>query len=136
MTLIESIAAANTDETKRLLAQGADPNEQDPDARTALHHAASGGYSELVSLLARAGGDVNATEQSGWTPLMEAALNGQVAVVSSLLALHAKVNIKSRQWRGVTVPTVEWESFPQGTTALMIAALYGNLSAVQSLVNA
>jgi ankyrin repeat protein len=36
---------------------------------TALHHAAAGGFDDVIKLLIGAGAVVDASDQEGWTPL-------------------------------------------------------------------
>ncbi|MDE2794829.1 MAG: ankyrin repeat domain-containing protein [Gemmatimonadota bacterium] len=63
------------------------------DDSTPLHAAAPWSRDPaVISLLARAGADVNARNESGYTPLHGAALSNTAAVVSALLAAGADVN--------------------------------------------
>ncbi|HUQ39136.1 MAG TPA: ankyrin repeat domain-containing protein [Acidimicrobiales bacterium] len=79
------------DATQVLLDHGADPS---PVARNdmkvqALHSATAGRHHEVVELLLAAGADVNARQQGGWTPLMQAAHHGDMELVDMMLAYGA-----------------------------------------------
>lgn len=92
-----------------------------PEARNAsdespLMMAALKGHTELVQALIAKGGDVNKT---GWTPLHYAASGGQVPVIQQLLQAHAYIDAAS----------------PNGSTPLMMAAMYGSEEAVQLLLD-
>jgi uncharacterized protein len=75
------------------------------------------GYLDLAQQLIERGADVNKT---GWTPLHYAASGGQVAVINLLLEHHAYIDASS----------------PNGSTPLMMAALYGSPGAVKTLLEA
>ena len=79
---------------------------------------------EEVKRLIKAGANVNAAKEDGWTPLMEAASldDEKIAdeITKILLAADANPNAKKKY----------------GWTALMEAAYCGNLSAVGSLIDA
>jgi ankyrin repeat protein len=55
-----------------------------------LHVAASWGDCEAIMLLVDAGADINAQGECGFTPLMEAVVQGRVDAVRLLLSLGAK----------------------------------------------
>lgn len=80
-----------------------------------LMMAALKGQQELVSRLIARDADIN---KPGWTPLHYAATNGHVAVMKQLLDQHAFIDAQS----------------PNGTTPLMMAAMYGSTAAVRLLV--
>lgn len=86
--------------------------------------AAAGGPPGEIASLARAGADLNAGNQNGWTPLMVAASRGNLRAVDELLAAGADPNITSR--------TEHYSGF----TALMAAAYYGHPEVVETLVKA
>jgi uncharacterized protein len=59
------------------------------------------------------GADVNATDQTGWTPLMEAAAKGRTEVVKTLLAYGADVNARTKKsWTALQVT-------PKGNTEIV-----------------
>lgn len=61
---------------------------------TALMHASSNGYNELVKLLIEFGVDVNAKNNDGRTALMMAVRSDKIETVKTLINAGAKVNIK------------------------------------------
>lgn len=82
------------EESRRLLAQGADVNLRDLGGRTALHWAVDagiGGSVETVRALLEAGADVNAQDNIGWTPLhhLAARANPERGVEIASLLLQA-----------------------------------------------
>ena len=79
--------------------------------------AALKGYLPLVKKLVEHDADVNKT---GWTPLHYAASGGHVAVTEFLLESSAYIDAES----------------PNGTTPLMMAAMYGSPEAVKVLIQA
>lgn len=92
----------------------------DVEARTAndesaLMLAALKGHLEIVQKLIARDADVNKT---GWTPLHYAATGGHVAVMRLLLENHAYIDASS----------------PNGSTPLMVAAMYATPTAVKLLL--
>jgi ankyrin repeat protein len=79
--------------------------------------AALRGYLEICAQLIERDADVN---KPGWTPLHYAATESHVPVMQLLLDQHAYIDAAS----------------PNGTTPLMMAAMYGNASAVKMLLEA
>jgi ankyrin repeat protein len=79
--------------------------------------AALKGYLPLVKQLVDNDADVN---KPGWTPLHYAASTGQVAVIEFLLDNSAYIDAES----------------PNGSTPLMMAAMYGSPEAVKVLIQA
>ncbi len=77
--------------------------------------AALKGHLEIAQALIAKGADVN---KPGWAPLHYAATSAQLAIMSLLLDHHAYIDAES----------------PNGTTPLMMAAFYGNASAVKLLL--
>lgn len=75
------------------------------------------GLTELCAQLIEKGADVN---KPGWAPLHYAATKGHLAVMSLLLDNHAYIDAAS----------------PNGSTPLMMAALYGTPAAVRLLLDA
>jgi ankyrin repeat protein len=97
-----------------------------PDTKTEVRNAkdesvlmlaALKGYLPLVQKLVDNDADVNKT---GWTPLHYAASGGHVAVIAYLLENSAYIDAES----------------PNGTTPLMMAAMYGSPEAVKHLIQA
>lgn len=79
--------------------------------------AALKGYLPLVKKLVDNDADVN---KPGWTPLHYAATGGHVPIIEYLLDQSAYIDAES----------------PNGTTPLMMAAMYGSPEAVKSLIQA
>lgn len=79
--------------------------------------AALRGYLDVCTELIERDADVN---KPGWTPLHYAATNSHVPVMQLLLDAHAYIDAAS----------------PNGSTPLMMAAMYGNASAVKMLLEA
>jgi ankyrin repeat protein len=84
---------------------------------TPLMMASIKGMDVLVKLLIDRDADVNKT---AWTPLHYAASNSRLVVMNMLLDHHAYIDAPS----------------PNGTTPLMMAAMYGSPSAVKLLLEA
>ena len=129
--------------------RGVDPNSRDEKGQVALFVALRGESLQAAeALLAAPGLDVDAANAHGETPVMMAALRGQLAWVRRLLDLGAKVNRTG--WTplhyaasGPSVPVVELlldrgaaidARSPNGTTPLMMAARYGAIEAADRLL--
>src|SRR5580765_8757372 len=83
----------NTSNLASLLARGFDPNTRDPKGQPGLTMALQERSPRTVKLLIeRADIDVNALNNAGESPLMMAALKGDLAAAELLLARGAKVN--------------------------------------------
>jgi uncharacterized protein len=147
----QAIAGNNADAVQQLLERGIDPNTPNPsgvpalmvalklpafevaatllkrpdlqvEVRNALDEsplmlAALQGNLEICQALIQRDADVN---KPGWTPLHYAATNSHTAVMQLLLDNHAYIDAAS----------------PNGSTPLMMAAMYGNASAVKLLLEA
>ncbi len=74
-----------------LLARGADVTQvaRNPMKVQALHSALAGNHREVARALLEAGAPVNAGQQEGWTPLMEAVLHDDVEIAKLILARGA-----------------------------------------------
>jgi ankyrin repeat protein len=135
----------------KLLLGGVDPNVRDSQGNTALHVAIreeSGKAFE--ALLKSPGTDVSAINQAGETPLMLAAIKGQLEWAKELVKRGAFVNEPG--WSalhyaaaGPNEHLVRWlvgqgadldARSPNGTTPLMMAAGYGGLSGAEVLIAA
>lgn len=88
----------------------------DPNGESALMIAALQGLREEVDGLLRRDAAVNKT---GWTPLHYAATSGQIEIMKQLLENYAFIDAQS----------------PNGTTPLMMAAMYGSTAGVKLLLD-
>ena len=91
------------DVVKLLLANGASPDlPSKTTSETALMRAAANGHLHIVDLLLKSGADVNATDNSGFTPLMKAAYAGMKDMVKLLISrgsdVRAKVSYYGDAW--------------------------------------
>lgn len=133
----------------RALTAGADPNARDGKGQVALFVALRGESLQAAeALLAHPGVGVDLANASGETPLMMAALRGQVPWMRRLIERGAAVNKDG--WTplhyaasGPSVPAVELligegaaldARSPNGTTPLMMAARYGAIDAADLLL--
>ena len=91
--------------------------QRNPKDESALMLAALDGELELCATLLKMDADVN---KPGWAPLHYAATNSRLDVMRLLLENFAYIDAAS----------------PNGTTPLMMAAMYGNSSAVKLLLEA
>jgi ankyrin repeat protein len=103
---------------RALIAQGADPNEAQPDGMSALHWAVYHDDVETARLLVQSRARVAAANRYGVTPLSLACTNGSAALVELLLAAGADPNT----------------ALPGNETALLTAARTGKPGPVQALL--
>lgn len=94
-----------------------DPEARNQNDESLLMLAALKGLLGLCEQLIAKGADVN---KPGWTPLHYAATHGHLAIMTLLLDHHAYIDAAS----------------PNGSTPLMMAALYGTPKAVKLLLEA
>lgn len=92
-----------------------DVNQLNKKGESALMLAALKGNQQIAEKLIKKGGDVNKT---GWTPLHYAATGGWVPIINLLLENSAYIDAGS----------------PNGTTPLMMAAMYSTSAAVNFLL--
>ncbi|OQR89925.1 hypothetical protein ACHHYP_05941 [Achlya hypogyna] len=116
----------------QLVAAGADVDKPDLHGRTAIHVAASKGYSNLAQMLLR--GDYNKQDevtygdgalvvtvaQTGRSPIFMAALNGHKTIVELLVLVHADLNSADNE----------------GNTPIHAAVASGHRNIVEMLVTA
>lgn len=133
----------------RLLAEGFDPNTRDDQGQVGLYLALrSESRQAVAALLAHPRVDIDAANGHGETPVMMAALRGDLALTRQLLDRGAKVNRDG--WtplhyaasgpepkvvallldRGASIDAPS----PNGTTPLMMAARYGTIDAADLLL--
>ena len=137
------------DAVRGLVQRGLDPNSRSPEGQTALHLAfRDQAHRVAQALLASPGVDVNATNGSDETPLMMAALRGDLAWAQRLIERGAKVHkdgwsplhyaatgpepklVALLLERGAPVDALS----PNGNTPLMMAARYGAEGSVDRLL--
>ena len=137
------------DTVRSLLQRGLDANSRSPEGQTALHLAMRDQSPRVAQALwASAELDVNALNASGETPLMMAALRGDLAWAQRLIERGAKIHKEG--WsplhyaatgpepkivallldRGAPVDALS----PDGNTPLMMAARYGEEGSVDLLL--
>jgi ankyrin repeat protein len=107
----------DAESTQRLL-QVCNPKQIDDTRRTALHHAAETGHTDVALLLFKKRANLKAKDDKGQTALHLAAGNGHEVVVRELVKLGAGVNAKDGD----------------GRTALFMAARNGYETTVRALV--
>src|SRR5215469_3714218 len=105
---------------RALLEKKTDVNTPQIDGTTALHWGVRANDLELTDMLLRAGARVSAANQSGATPMLLAAMNGNAAILERLIQAGADPNAPLSQ---------------TGDTALMMAARTGKVDAVQVLLD-
>jgi len=133
----------------QLLERGFDPNSTSPDGQVALYLALRDGSPQVAEvLLASTRLNVDAINSAGETPLMMAALRGELAWVKRLVERGAQINRSG--WTplhyAASGPEPEVVAYlldrgaaidaqaANGSTALMMAARYGALDATPLLL--
>jgi ankyrin repeat protein/beta-lactamase regulating signal transducer with metallopeptidase domain len=95
-TLHQAAAAGDTEQVRKLLAQGADVNSKDKGGRTPLHTAAWYGRKDVVGVLLAHGANINEADGFGRTPLHLAANFGAKPVPELLLAKGAQIDARDK----------------------------------------
>lgn len=109
-TALMAAAATSVDAVKALLAHGADVNAKEPRReQTALMGAVAKNRPDVARVLIEHGADVHARSKDGFTPLMFAAEQGDLASSEVLLAAGVNVN----------------DAAPDGTRSLLLASASG-----------
>jgi len=112
---------------KKLLKHGVDVNRPSGNLWTPLKSAAQQGNLDIVKVLLDGGADPNIADNTNYTPLMNAVSGEHEDIVKLLLKFRADPNIQS----GENPDDDDWEA---GRTALMDAAVSGNLSIARELL--
>jgi ankyrin repeat protein len=138
------------------LAAGAQtpPSAEEIAAYEGLHAAVASGRASEIEELARAGGDIEARDGTGRTPLIVAAFRSDTAAARALLAAGANSNVLDNQsYDALTVAAVQGDmamlklllesganpraiTSPYGGTALIAAAHRGHVAIVEALLAA
>ena len=118
MLLVAAARTSDVAEVRRLIEQGVDVNQAEPDGATALHWASHQNDPEIVKLLLDAGAAVAVVNRYGVQPLSLAAENGNAVILELLLEAGADPNA----------------SLPEGETALMTAARAGDADSIRALL--
>ena len=148
-----AIVRDDGDTITALLRRGFDPNTKDQQGQLGLLIALQNeNFKAVNALLASRKTNVNARNAKDESPLMMAALKGQVDIVKALMARDADVNktgwaplhyaASAGSAQHVTIIRMLLENYayidaasPNGTTPLMMAARYGSDDAVQLLLD-
>jgi len=148
-----AILRDDPDTITALLRRGFDPDTRDPKGQVGLVIALQNGSNKAFeALLAWPKIDVEARNAQDESPLMMAALKGNLEAVRALLARDADVNktgwtplhyaasAGSPQHLAIIALLLENHAYidaasPNGTTPLMMAAQYGSTDAVQLLLD-
>jgi ankyrin repeat protein len=117
--LIEAVEESDFRRAQKLIAKGADVNQQNSYGYSALHVAAASGDAKVVKLLLEAGANVNARNPTG-SALARAAQQGNAEIVRLLLQAGADVEAKD----------------DSGWTPLFSAAMTGGAETVEVLLRA
>ncbi len=117
--LIEAVEESDLKRAQKLIAKGADVNQQNSYGYSALFLAAASGDTKIVKLLLDAGANVNARGPTG-SALARAAQQGNPEIVRLLLQAGAELEAKDSS----------------GWTALFSAAMTGNSEIVEILLKA
>jgi len=147
--LFTAIARDDASTLSTLFLRGADPNQRDAKGQTALTLAIRAGHERAAGqLLGHPDIRVDLANAHGETPLMMAALRGQLAWMRQLIDRGAAVQREgwSPLHYAASGPSVEAVRLllergavvdarsPNGSTALMLAARYGDEAAVRLLL--
>jgi hypothetical protein len=120
-SLLSSVIREDAEETRRLLASGADPNMRDDNGRTPLIVAAHRGLRDIARILVAGGANANAKDKQQYDIVTIAAVNDDVAFLKVALALGCDP-------RAITSP--------YNGTALIAAAHLGHHRSVAELIMA
>jgi ankyrin repeat protein len=116
--LLKAIDDEDTKVIAQYLEKGNDVNAI-IDNETLLIHAAQKGKLSVVKFLLEHGANINAANESGFTPLMAAIASGHMDVLEELLAHGADIKAMTND----------------GETALTFAAFTGNIPAIRQLLS-
>jgi ankyrin repeat protein len=118
--LADAVMQVDKSALRTLLQQKADVNAPQADGTTALHWAVRANDLEMTDMLLRAGAQPSTANQSGATPMLLAAMNGNAAIIERLIQAGADPNSPLSK---------------TGDTALMMAARTGKVDGVKALLD-
>jgi uncharacterized protein len=93
--LVDAVFLSDTDDVRRLLGEGADPDARDESQRPALMLATAEGDVASARLLLEAGADPNLRDADGWTALEVAVSHRRVHLVRLLVQFGAAPDRRS-----------------------------------------
>ncbi len=151
--LIAAAGRGDTDEVKRLIDSGADPNAGDARGRSALLHSVIAGHDGAARALLRRGAHVETADADGKTALMWAADAGHMEIAALLLKRGADMAARDKYgqtalidaaWRGrdgmveklLEIGADANARTVDGVTALMWTAINGYPDAARRLIAA
>ena len=102
--MISACRRNDSEALEKLLQQPRDPNAENEEGFTPLHHAAEWGHVELVRLLVEARADIEYKRSTAEPPLHLAAQEGQLDVVRLLVDLGANLRNYKRMWVNSLTP--------------------------------
>ena len=117
--LCDAVEKNNIAEVRRLLDDGANPNQANADGFTTLMVAAFAGHSQIAKALLDGGANPNQAAANGGTALMIAAFEGHLQIAKALLDGDANPN----------------QANGNGGTALMVAAGKGHSQIAKALLD-
>ena len=116
----DAVMQGNKSALRTLLQQKADVNAPQADGTTALQWAVRADDLETTEMLLRAGAHPSEMNQSGATPMLLAAMNGNAVIIERLIQAGADPNVPLSN---------------TGDTALMMAARTGKVEAAKALLD-
>ncbi|HEU0121552.1 MAG TPA: ankyrin repeat domain-containing protein [Bryobacteraceae bacterium] len=116
--LLDAVRSDDLVSVERLLKEGADVNEREPDGGTPLAGAATRSNTAIAAVLLKAGANPNIGNELGLGPLAIAIANGSLEMVDRLLAARADANTPREN----------------GETPLMTAARMGRVDMMKLLL--
>ena len=152
--LVSLSIAGDADGLRSILKQGCDIHWKDAEGCNALHHAAANGQVDVINLLLDSDADANVLGSKGRTPIHFACEAGNLKSVLRLISAGADMNIEAADgWRCIHFAAkngdkklLSWllgsggsgatVSSRGGVQPLHIAATYGHLEAVKTLLAA
>jgi uncharacterized protein len=133
--LMFAARVGDLESAKLLVAAGANVNDADAWAVSALVLAGHSGFRELVEFLVAKGADVNA-DAAGFTALHAAVMRRDEQMLATLLARGANPNAPVRTWTPSRRASHDWNFPPElvGATPLWLAARFAETGIIRLLV--